>query len=154
RHTRFSRDWSSDVCSSDLVRWVATLATLALPAILLSITLKDAAGNPVPAWRAIWPVFGATNQLLAGLALLTATVWLKRTGRAFIFAAVPMTFMIATTMTALWMLVGENGFTLVGSIAVFLFLLGSLLVVEAVRALRAGRVEPEPVVWRSAVVAE
>lgn len=136
------------------VRAAATVATLALPALLLSITLTDAAGNPVPAWRAIWPVFGATNQLLAGLALLTATVWLKRTGRAFIFVAVPMTFMIATTMTALWMLVGENGFTLVGSIAVFLFLLGSLLVVEAVRALRAGRVEPEPVVWRSAVVAE
>src|SRR5690606_41090095 len=25
RHTRFSRDWSSDVCSSDLTPWVAKL---------------------------------------------------------------------------------------------------------------------------------
>src|SRR6266511_4748607 len=25
RHTRFSRDWSSDVCSSDLRRWNSTL---------------------------------------------------------------------------------------------------------------------------------
>src|SRR5690606_40998165 len=27
RHTRFSRDWSSDVCSSDLLPWPATQAT-------------------------------------------------------------------------------------------------------------------------------
>src|SRR5690606_38509179 len=27
RHTRFSRDWSSDVCSSDLEQWIMTLAT-------------------------------------------------------------------------------------------------------------------------------
>src|SRR5690606_40556387 len=26
RHTRFSRDWSSDVCSSDLGRWIAFIA--------------------------------------------------------------------------------------------------------------------------------
>src|SRR5690606_39504396 len=31
RHTRFSRDWSSDVCSSDLVAWLARLG--ALPAL-------------------------------------------------------------------------------------------------------------------------
>ena len=135
------------------VRWLATFATLALPAILLSITLTDASGIPVPAWRAIWPVFGATNQLLAGLALLTATVWLKRTGRSYVFVAAPMVFMVATTMTALWMLVGDHGFTLVGIIAAFLFLLGCLLIVEAVRALRAGPVEPEPVVLRTAVAA-
>ncbi|HEX7117581.1 MAG TPA: carbon starvation CstA family protein [Longimicrobiales bacterium] len=136
------------------VRWLATLATLGLPTVLLSITLTDAAGNPIPAWRAIWPVFGATNQLLAGLALLVATVWLKRTGRAYLFAALPMAFMVATTMTALWMLVRGSGFTLIGIIATFLLLLGALLVVEAVRAFRAGSVEPEPVVWRAAAAGD
>lgn len=65
-----------------------------------------------------------------------------------------MVFMVATTMTALWMLVGDHGLTLVGSIAAFLFLLGCLLIVEAVRALRAGPVEPEPVVLRPAVAAD
>ncbi len=136
------------------VRWLATLATLGLPAVLLSITLTDAAGNPIPAWRAIWPVFGATNQLLAGLALLVATVWLKRTGRAYLFAGVPMVFMVATTMTALWMLVRNSGFTLVGIIAGFLFVLGVLLIVEAVRAFRAENVAPEPTVWRTAVAGD
>src|SRR5690606_41038936 len=33
RHTRFSRDWSSDVCSSDLVTGGKSLATLAAGAI-------------------------------------------------------------------------------------------------------------------------
>src|SRR5690606_13723076 len=27
RHTRFSRDWSSDVCSSDLAKWLAETET-------------------------------------------------------------------------------------------------------------------------------
>ncbi|HEX6939704.1 MAG TPA: carbon starvation CstA family protein [Longimicrobiales bacterium] len=136
------------------VRWLATIATLALPVVLLSITLTDAAGNPVPAWRAIWPVFGATNQLLAGLALLVATVWLKRTGRAYLYAAVPMAFMVVTTMTALGMLVLDSGLTLVGIIAGALFLLGIVLVVEAFRALRGGSLEPEPAVWRTALAGD
>ncbi|HEX7051619.1 MAG TPA: carbon starvation CstA family protein [Longimicrobiales bacterium] len=136
------------------VRWISTLATLALPAVLLFITLTDPAGNPVPAWKAIWPVFGATNQLLAGLALLVATVWLKRTGRVYLFAAIPMVFMVAMTMTALWMLISTHGPSLVGGIAAVLFLLGVLLVFEAVRALRAERLEPEPVVWRAAMAGD
>src|SRR5207302_4206526 len=30
RHTRFSRDWSSDVCSSDLTGWTANVVPLRL----------------------------------------------------------------------------------------------------------------------------
>ena len=41
----------------------------------------DAAGNPVPAWRTFWSLFGASNQLLAALTLLGITVWLWRTRR-------------------------------------------------------------------------
>ncbi|MFG0305430.1 MAG: carbon starvation protein A [Phycisphaerales bacterium JB040] len=45
----------------------------------------------------LWPVFGATNQLLAGLALLVVTVWLVRQGRSVWVTAVPMVFMLAMT---------------------------------------------------------
>src|SRR6266511_5718233 len=31
RHTRFSRDWSSDVCSSDLLRWLTQWLVPASP---------------------------------------------------------------------------------------------------------------------------
>lgn len=129
------------------VRQLSTLATLALPSVLLFITLTDAAGNPVPAWRAIWPVFGATNQLLGGIALLAVTVWLKRTGRSYLFAAIPMAFMVTVTMAALWMLVGDYGFTLIGVISAALFVLGLLLAVEAIRAFGREQVEPEPAIW-------
>jgi carbon starvation protein len=130
------------------LRWAATAATLSLPAVLLFTTLHDAAGNPVPAWRAIWPVFGATNQLLAGLALLTVTVWLKRTGRSYLFAAAPMVFMVVMTMVALALLLRGYGPSLIGVIAGALFGLGVLLVAEAVAAFRRPDREPEPAVWR------
>jgi carbon starvation protein len=135
------------------VRLAATLATLGLPAALLFTTLTDAAGYPVPAWRAIWPVFGATNQLLAGLALLVVTVWLKRTGRPYLFAALPMVFMVTMTITALALLLRGHGASLIGGIAGVLFLLGLLLVREAARAFRAPALPPEPAVWRTRVPA-
>jgi carbon starvation protein len=136
------------------VRWLATAATLGLPTALLFVNLTDAAGQPMPAWRAVWPVFGATNQLLAGLALLVVTIWLRRTGRAYLFAAVPMAFMVAMTMTALWLLIDGYGFTLIGVIAMTLFGLGLLLVLEAARAFRAESGAPEPAVWRVTATAD
>jgi carbon starvation protein len=136
------------------VRWLATVFTLTLPLALLFTTLHDTAGNPVPAWRAIWPVFGATNQLLAGLALLAVTMWLRRTGRRYFFAAAPMAFMVVMTMTALWLLVRGYGLSLIGVIAGTLFLLGIMLIAEAVLALRLPLRQPEAAVWRDVVAAD
>ncbi len=129
----------------------ATLITLVLPGALVFVTYTDAAtGQVLPAWRALWPVFGATNQLLAGLALLAVTVWLKRTGRKWGFAALPMAFMLVMTMTAIVMLIAQNGLSLIGMIASALFVLGLLLVIEAARAFRLEELGPEPVTLRPA----
>jgi carbon starvation protein len=43
----------------------------------------------------LWPLFGATNQLLAGLALLVTSFWLWRRGMPVWFVTVPMLFMLA-----------------------------------------------------------
>ncbi len=132
----------------------ATLLTLALPAALVFLTYTDpATGARLPAWRAVWPVFGATNQLLAGLALLAVTVWLKRTGRAWAFVGLPMAFMLVMTMTALAMLIRQQGFNLIGVIAMVLFALGLLLAIEAARAFRLHPLGPEPVRIRTAQLA-
>lgn len=134
------------------VRWMATIITLVLPAIMVFMTYTSATGQHIPVWRAVWPVFGATNQLLAGLALLAVTVWLKRTGRAWLFAGVPMVFMVVTTMTATGMLVAQDTTaTPVRVISLFLFVLGGMMVVEAVRALRKPDLPPEPILLRSGV---
>jgi len=45
----------------------------------------------------LWPVFGATNQLLGGLALLVVTVWLVKQRRRAVVTAIPMVFMLAMT---------------------------------------------------------
>lgn len=55
---------------------------------------------------ALWPLFGATNQLLAGLALLVATVWLYRKNKPVWITGLPMIFMLAMTG---WGLVSELG---------------------------------------------
>jgi carbon starvation protein len=77
---------------------VTTLLTLALPAIFVSIRIVDPAGNPIPAWKMFWTIFGTSNQLLAALTLLGLTVWLKeRGGRVWLLTAIPMVFMMAMT---------------------------------------------------------
>jgi carbon starvation protein len=52
-------------------------------------------------WRAIWPVFGAANQLVASLVLIVASVYLLMRKRNFAFTAVPAGIMLVTTIAAL-----------------------------------------------------
>ena len=84
-----------------MTRWLATAVTLAFPLLLLNLQVADARGNPMAAYRMIWPLFGATNQLLGGLALLTVTVWLRSRGKSAWFTALPCAFMVLMTSTAL-----------------------------------------------------
>src|SRR5690606_30799035 len=50
RHTRFSRDWSSDVCSSDLASFVAFLDGTIINVALPAITREFGGGLPVQQW--------------------------------------------------------------------------------------------------------
>jgi carbon starvation protein len=112
----------------------ATIITLLLPLWLSLTRFTDAKGEVIPVWKAIWPVFGATNQLLGALALLIVGVWLKRTGRKKIFVVVPMIFMLSVTLLALTQLVIDNKLNVIGVIAAILLVLAVVLIVEAMRA--------------------
>lgn len=112
-------------------RYFATAMTLILPLIFVLITLRDPQGQPIPAWKAIWPVFGATNQLLAGLTLLVIFVWLRQTGRKSWFVVVPMLFMNVMTVWALVQLIQHYGRTTIGLIAILLLGMALVLMVEA-----------------------
>ena len=114
-------------------RYLSTLATLVIPVIFTFVTLYDAQGNPIPAWKAVWPVFGSTNQLLAGLALLVVYVWQKRKGKKTFFIVVPMVFMLSMTLWALVQLIYQSGLTSIGIISMILLVLAIILVIEAVR---------------------
>ncbi len=49
----------------------------------------------------LWPLFGTSNQLLAGISLLLVTIWLKRNGRSIIYTLVPMIFVLFMTIWAM-----------------------------------------------------
>ena len=49
----------------------------------------------------IWVMFGAANQLMASLALLLVTLWLKNKGKNYQWTFWPFVFMFITTIGAL-----------------------------------------------------
>ncbi len=56
----------------------------------------------------LWPLFGATNQILAGLALLASAVFLKMLGKPVLYYIIPFFIMIITAMTAqAWMIINS-----------------------------------------------
>ncbi len=117
-------------------RFVATGITLILPLIFAFIDFKQN-GKIVPAWRLIWPVFGATNQLLAALALLTVSVWLINSGKKPYYTIIPMFIMFIITLTAIVQLVIKFKFSIVGIIAGILFILAIYLVVHSYKVLKS-----------------
>jgi carbon starvation protein len=85
-------------------RIVSTLLTGGIPLILITLTLSDTECKAVPAWKLFWTTFGASNQLLAALALVGITVWLLNTAKykkAWMFTFLPAIFMFVMSTWAL-----------------------------------------------------
>lgn len=77
-----------------------------LPATLLAVgscllLAFGAGGADGSGGMIIWPLFGTTNQLLAGLTLLVITVMLVHLRRPMWFTLVPLCFLLVMTVTAL-----------------------------------------------------
>ena len=124
-------DWRNETS-----RYLGTLLALVVPCLLVFQEFPGVDGTLQPAWKAIWPLFGATNQLLAALALLTFVVFLKASKVGYGFALVPAVVMIVMPMTALALMVQEYGVqTLLGGTACAMLLLGFFLMITCWRAL-------------------
>lgn len=113
-------------------RYLATAVTLLFPAIFVLIDIRDASGKIIPAWKSIWPVFGATNQLLAGLALMIVAVWLKKKNKHNWFVVIPMIFMLVVTLWALLLVIMQYKLSLIGFIGAILLFLAVMLIFEAI----------------------
>lgn len=88
-------------------RWAAAAIMAATPLLFVMQTATDAKGNAIPAWKAFWTLFGASNQLLAALTLLGITVWLVHRYRAkwiWFVMGVPTVFMYVMSVWALGMI--------------------------------------------------
>lgn len=124
----------------------AALATLATCGVPLAFVLLSGTG----AWRAYWTLFGTSNQLLAALSLLGVCVWLKRSGRRYVWALVPMLFVSTVTVTSLVLQIQEAlqgpaqaAVRVNGAVAVVLLVLAVSLFTLGGRALLS-REQPPP----------
>lgn len=115
------------------IKWMGK----ALPATLLAVAsclvlAFGAGGADGSGGLLIWPLFGTTNQLLAGLTLLVITVMLVRRKAPTIYTLAPLVFLLVMTLAALllqlkgfydqqkWFLLGLDIVVLVAAILVTL----------------------------------
>lgn len=114
---------------SNMTRWIGTAAVLVLPALAVFQTIDGQ-----PAWKAVWPLFGATNQLMAALALLTFLVYLKSTRIAYGFIIPATAIMVVMPLSALAMMTWSHGpDSLLGGISLGMFLLGGFVTAMSLR---------------------
>jgi carbon starvation protein len=128
---------------------VASLISMALAAFLVL----------TGTWIYLWQLFGAANQLMAGLALLIVTVWLVSERRPAWYAGLPGVFMYVTTMAAILVtlynqipalnaaLAKGNIVAIIGAItmlilAALLFLAAAFIAYEGWQAFNRWRVAP------------
>lgn len=117
-----------------------TLATIFVPFICVLIAPKGS-------WNEFWTLFGASNQLLAALTLLSITAWLYQARQRIAFTLLPMLFVLAITLWALTALVignfrAANGLDIKsvnGAASLALILLAIYLVITAIVKLRGER---------------
>ncbi|HVF48005.1 MAG TPA: carbon starvation CstA family protein, partial [Pyrinomonadaceae bacterium] len=80
---------------------LGTVATVSIPFVLIFFA-------PPGSWIEFWTLFGASNQMLASLTLLSITVWLYQARKRIAFTLLPMIFVLTVTFSALGLLVYGN----------------------------------------------
>ena len=80
----------------------------------------------------LWPLFGTANQLLAAISLLLIAVWLKRLGRSYVVVLIPMFFVLATTLYAMFQQVALQWSWFGSSPNNLLFVFGAIIFVFAI----------------------
>lgn len=121
-------------------RWAATTIAVLTAAVLAFVDTshgKVAFGASGTGAMKLWPLFGTVNQLLAALALLVVTMYLKKKGGLkYLIAAVPCLLMLVVTGWA--MILNEREYifetknSLLAVIGGVVFLLAAWMTVETV----------------------
>ena len=119
---------------------VGTIVALALSAVMIWTGF----------WTYVWILFGGANQLMASLALLIISLWLKSKEKNYQWAFVPFIFMFVTSIAALintaWQVIAANlrgplpidkliGNWIAAGLAIFLSIAALILAYDAIKAL-------------------
>ena len=95
--------------------------------------------------KSLWPVFGATNQVLAAFTLMLCALYLRTIGRKAIYFAAPAVFVMTITFSAMGIQVSRDlaaGKWLVGGVGTIIAILTLWVAFEGAMAWR--RTAPPP----------
>ncbi|MFG0248780.1 MAG: carbon starvation protein A [Phycisphaeraceae bacterium JB051] len=123
--------------------WLTNTHGATIFAVILGIAIAAAPpGGGVWSWAQagkggliLWPMFGATNQLLGGLAFLVIMFYLWRRGKPVFFLVIPLLFMLAMPAWALmttlpdWLAAEQKNWPLI-IIGIFTLILEAWMIVE------------------------
>ena len=116
--------------------WFSSLVAV-LTSMALVLAKEGGKGGLV-----FWPVFGAANQLLAGLALLVTYLYLRREQRPTLPVLVPLVLVLIITSVAMVMNMTTNalkGDYLLASVSGIILILEVMIIFEAINAIRVER---------------
>ncbi|MDR4499195.1 MAG: carbon starvation protein A [Candidatus Scalindua sp.] len=118
-------------------RYVASAIAAFTPLILIF-------GGEGLSWKRLWPIFGASNQMLAGLSLLVLSVYLFQKGRKAYFTLIPMIFLVVTTSIA--MVISLNDFMrsrnwVLTILSIFILSFSLWIILESIVAIRKMRMK-------------
>ncbi len=106
-------------------RWFAGIISI-IPAFLLGVT---------GSWQGIWTLFGASNQLIASLALIVVSTYLVGIKRPSKYTLIPAGIMLVTTIVSLLYKIYNDLFVnshyLIAALAIFLLVMAFVIVREA-----------------------
>ena len=122
-------------------RYIATAFALILAA---AVALLQGPSGPGSGGMTLWPLFGATNQLLAGLAFMVIVFYLVRRNKPIWFAFLPMVIMLLMPAWAmLYQMFNPEGWLFTGDYLLF----GFGLIVEG---LQVWMIAEGIIAWRNA----
>lgn len=145
--TRLARYQIQEISGNKINKYVATIVPVLAALALVYAKTTNAEGKAVAAWAIIWPVFGASNQLVAALALLGIGVWIIRDlKKKANFLLIPFWFMLATSMSALVIeikttLVSPTPNYILAGVSIILLVLALLMVKEGLAAIKTGNTQ-------------
>ena len=131
RLLRFNLEEIGDTIGLDILknRYVATFLAVAAIGFFAFFEV-----NGKPAGLFLWTLFGTTNQILAGLTLLTVTIYLYRKKKPVLYTMLPMLLVLGATISGMVMgifkAVGKDQWA-VAAVGTVIFLLAGWVLIEA-----------------------
>ena len=99
---RFTRIVTAEFASTfRLPAWFQDRSVSLIPGLAAVMFLAVPRAGRLPLGMDLWPLFGASNQILAALALLAAAVFLMSLRRPILAYVIPFVIMVVTSMVAM-----------------------------------------------------